>query len=974
MKSKKISLLCLLSFLSILFLCFKTTTTVKAAPMTDADIAEQYQHKENTELVISYVLEEKKELILKTDIKDVLDIEALKKELGENKVKVDNEKLETTVTLDKADSNSFKLFVNNKKPFQLSVLKSDGENIFDYELNQPDPYSDKTSDIDDAADDASEAGWIFAENLRISEGPIKEYSDGTSTRPYLYFGDYNFAIRRASISESYETNGKSRANSLTAASSAILYAEKGSRITDGPDAPGNHIYTDHYGDNQKGDYDAAEIVNMGLSPLGVEDRPSGSPRTFISNDLFNYVVPSDGKGVPGTSGPNKLGQSYSMLDTPKFYYRTNPQTGLEEQKMVFKQKAYFVNKKNRPNPELTTTIKLSFNKMGRVVTNIKFKNTGSDLFKNFIGFSNHDLSLNEDNKEITDAKGKRIGNYLKLRTLGNGRGMYMQSEDNRVRTSYFTNQTKGPDAWAARSTSSSYLATKGYSYNPGLVGIIAARERYYPWKIGKPKNSGFPLYTSNKFFNKKTNHFTSPYVPDHLFNAFDDQYDFGDSKRTDAAGGRLGAKEDDSTWDTGLTMRTAPQDLSAGKTVEMEYTSQIDVRGKTFSPVIQLDLNGTDDNPQILPISQNELPLTGMWYDFDSNDVTMYYSVDSEDPEDYKVLFKAKQSDKDAAVGKHHEITGQKIPLNEFKENKHKLRFYMKDNEGHISNIKEHVIKFEKPATEEPQISVVSPGSSKKEPYNPMSHKINLEGYWNDKDSKQIKSISYVVDNDDEVILYEDLDNPKPGESNPWKIEDLDIKHANDFDIHTVEMRIVDTEDHIGNDFFYFRHVAGSLILTAPEEIDFGTISVSPTSESMTQPKIDEGKVVLDDYRAKDSNPIAISLSMSNFYQEQEDNHNDNDNGDDSGSSGDPDELRSDEGIRKHLLHDVYWKNKKVNSKNIIIGKSTGKVESNEWEYSTDFTKRLLKNLKIGFRSGPNGAPNGKYVSHWTWQTVDSIK
>lgn len=972
MKIKNIPLLCLLYFLSILFLCFNPTTTVKAAPMTDADVAEQYQHKENTELIISYVLEEKKELILKTDVKDMLDIDALKEELGESNVTVDNEKLETTVTLNKPNTNSFKLFVNNKKPFQLSVLKSNGENIFDYELNQPEKYSGETPEVDDAADDASEAGWTFAEHLRVSEGPIKEYSDGTSTRPYLYFGDYNYAIRRASVSDSYEPSGKSRVNSLTAAGSAILYAEKGSRILDGPTAPGNHIFTDHYGDNQKGDYDSPDIINMGLSSLGIEDRPNGSPRTFISNDLFNYVVSSDGVGVPGTSGPNKLGQSYSMLDTPKFYYRTNPQTGLEEQKIVFKQKAYFVDKKHRPNPEITTTIKLSFNKMGRVVTNIKFKNTGKELFKNFIGFSNHDLSLNEDNKEVTDTKGRRIGNYLKLRTLGNGRGMYMQSEDNRVRTSYFTNQTNGPDAWAARSSSSSYIATKGYSYNPGLIGVVAFRERYYPWKIGKPKDSGFPLYIPTKYHNKKTKHFTSPYVPEHLFNAFNDQYDAGDSKRTDDAGGRLGAAEDESTWDAGLTMRTAPQDLSVGKTVEMEYTSQIDVKGKTFSPVIQLDLNGTDDNPQILPISQNELPLTGLWYDFDSTDVTMYYSIDSEDPEDFKVLFDAKQSDKEAIVGKHHEIKDQKVSLNDFKENKHKLRFYMKDKEGNISNVKEHVIKFKKPATVEPQISVVSPGSSKKESHNPMMHKMTLEGYWNDKDSKLIKSISYIVDDGEEKTLSEDLDNPQLGESNSWKLEDLDIKNCNDFDVHTIEMRIVDTEDHIGNDFFYFRHVAGSLILTAPEQIDFGTISVSPTTESMTQPKIDEGNVILDDYREKDSNPIAISLSMSKFYQEETENHNDEDNGDDSGSSNDPDR-RIVDADRKYLLHDVYWKNKKVNSSNIIIGKSTGKTGF-EWEYTTDFTKRILKNLRIGFRTGTTGSPDGNYVSHWTWQTVDSIK
>lgn len=976
MKKKSLLLLILISSLLLLF----STTSVKAAaadtPMTDADISQVFPHKDNTEIIVSYVLEDQKELILKTTEKDVLDIEALKKELGEDNVLNDAEKNETIVKLD-PKKISFKLFVDNQKPFTLSVHKINGEEIFNYDVNDTNQTRDSITPTDD---DEDESGWVFSEMLKVSEGPILKHSDGSSTRPLLYFGDYNYAVARMSISDAFGIRGKSRIDSLTTPGTAVLYSSKDSRIEDGAKGKGNHIYTDHYGDHQENDYDMSSIINMGLKgePREAEDRPLGSSRSYTSNNLYNYVVESDGVGVPGVSGPNKLGVSYAMLDTPKFYYRTNPQTGFEEQKLVFNQKAFYAYKKGRNNPEITTTIKLSFNKTGRVQTKIAFKNTGSYHFGNFVGLSNHDLSLNKDNQEIKDKYGKGIGNYVKLRALGNSRGMYMQSGDNQVRTTYYLNRENGPAGWAGRSSSKSYIATKGFMHSPGLVELIgSSNERYYPWKIGKEAYSWI-LFSKRptKFFNKDINGFRSPYVMEKLFNAFDDYWDKGDLERKEV-GVRLGVKENDPTWDAGLTMRTSPRDLLTGQTIKLEYESQIDVKGTTFNPVFELDLHGTTDNPQIISAEQfaknNKLPIIGTWYDFDSTDVTMYYSIDSEDPEDDQILFNRSQSSNDAFNGKLNDITKVNLPLKGLDLGMHTIRFYMVDKEGHRSQMQEHVLKISKPVTNEPQIDVTSPGSTSKGPYKVYGDSIDIKGTWSDKNSKNIKSISYQINNHDEKIVRENIANPTLGQQNIGDIDDLDISCCNNFDKNKIVFKIVDEEGLVGTDSFYFQHVPGGLTLSAPEEIDFGTLAVSPTGGTPVKPTIKEGEILLGDYRQQDATPISVSLKMDKFYKEEK--HNEG-NSDDSLANIDiPDKTKNagNEPSKEALVHDIYWKDKMINGNDLIIGQSAQKTGS-QWEYKTNLTDNVLKNLKIRFRSDENGASSGKYVSHWTWQTVDSVQ
>ena len=423
----------------------------------------------------------------------------------------------------------------------------------------------------------------------------------------------------------------------------------------------------------------------------------------------------------------------------------------------------------------------------------------------------------------------------------------------------------------------------------------------------------------------------------------------------------------------------APRDLLTGQTIKLEYESQIDVKGTTFNPVFELDLHGTNDNPQIISDKElqdrkGKLPITGTWYDFDSTDVTMYYSIDSEDPEDDQILFNRSQSQNDAFNGKLNDITKVSLPLKGLDPGMHTIRFYMIDKEGHRSQMQEHVLKISKPVTNEPQIDVTSPGATSKNPYKVYGESIDIKGTWSDKDSKKIKSISYQINNHDEKIIRENIPNPTPGKQNIGDIDGLDIACCNNFDKNKIVFKIVDEEGLVGTDSFYFQHVPGGLTLSAPEEIDFGTLAVSPTGGTPVKPTIKEGNIVLGDYRQQDAPPISVSLKMDKFYKEEE-HHDDQGGGDDSLANIDiPDKANTKIEIPKEsLVHDVYWKDKLINSNELIIGQSAQKTGP-QWEYKTNLTEDVLKNLKIRFRSNQNGASSGKYVSHWTWQTVDSVQ
>lgn len=952
----------------MLFLCLKTTT-VFAEQADDADITEIYEYKNDTGVNISYVLDSDKTMILSTSEKNVINQAKLAEEIGEKNISVNEDKNEFKLTLDDPKKIDFLLTIDNKKPFKLSVLNSKEELLFDYDFNQP------KDDYIESFGNAEDASWRRSDKLRLSQGPILDHTDGGKTVPYLYFGDFNYAERRTTIAEAYSGKGgtskkpKSRLDSLTAPNSAVLYSPEGSTIESGPHGEGNHLYTSHYGDAQS--FDTTPTTWIGEE----QDKPYGSPNSFTSNNLFNYVKKTDKKARPGTSGPDRYGSSYAMSEMPKLYYRIDPETGYEEQKLVYKQQDFLVAKKGRDIHKLQITINHKFDSTGKTITKISYQNVSAVGMADFIGFSSHDISINKDGKEIEAINGKKIGNYMPMRSLGNERGMYLQSQNNEVRTSFYVNSANGPDGWAGRSIGRSYLATKGFSKTNLLYlpGVQIASERYYPWKIGK-----YP--DKDKFYDNKKKEYRSPYVSRGLFNAFYDRDDRGDKGKNLPAGARLSTDEGTSYWDSGLTMRTKSQMLAPKQSVELEFSSKLDVMGLRFNPVLGLDQMGTKDDPFLIPAKNDTLDLSGLWYDFDSTFEKIFFTIDDENLDiDYAaVLDSYTQTANEAVDGKVHDWKRQ-ISLHGLNNSKHTLRFWMQDGEGNLSQVQTLVIKRIKNPENKPQIDIITPGSSEDSPNSPMYHHLNISGVWSDKDSKTIKSITYKIDDGEEKILQQNIQNKKPGTSMPWKIENLDISAHNDFEKHKIEFKITDPKNNTDTDTFYYQHKGGSYQLFAPETIDFGQTSVSKASMAPKKPVV-HGDLLVEDYRDANAPPLEVTLSVDSFYKELDDDNDDGDDGEDEGDDGDGLEDGEDEKkpkLRKintseSLSHDIFWKNEFVNDHDLIVGMSDSDWDG-KWERTTNLTSNITKYLKLNFRSNETGSSPGKYISVWTWNATDSL-
>lgn len=951
----------------MLFLCLKTTT-VLAGQTDDADITEVYENKDDTAVNISYVLESSKTMILRTSEKDVIDQTQLTEEIGAKNISVNADKDEFKLMLDDPKKIDFLLTITNKKPFKLSVLNASEELLFDHDFNQAkDGYVEEFGSAEDAS-------WRQTDKLRLSQGPILDHTEGGKTVSYLYFGDFNYAQRKATIAESYSGKGgtakkpKARLNSLTTPNSAVLYSSEGSTIESGPNGEGNHLYTSHYGDAQS--FDTAPTTWAGEE----QDKPYGSPNSFTSNTLFNYVKTTDKKERPGTSGPDRYGSSYAMSAMPKLYYRIDPETGYEEQKLVYTQQDFLVAKKGRDIHKLQITINHKFDKTGKTISTISYKNVGTTSLADFVGFSSHDISINKDGKEIEAINGKKIGNYMPMRSLGSERGMYLQSQNNEVRTSFYINSENGPDGWAGRSIGRSYLATKGFSKSDLLwiPGLQVASERYYPWKVGKKSND-------SSFYDKKKKQYISPYVSRGLFNAFYDVKDRGDKGKNLPAGARLSADESTSYWDAGLTMRTKPQMLTPNQSVVLEFASQIDIMGLKFNPVLGLDQTGTNDNPFLIPAKNESFDLSGLWYDFDSTAERIFYTIDEEnlDVDKAEILDGYHQTANEAVDGKVHEWK-KNFSLRGLDDSKHTLRFWMQDNEENLSQVQTLVIKRIKNPENKPQIDIITPGSSDENPHSPMDHNLNIKGVWSDNDSKTIKSITYKIDDGEEKVLDQNIQNKKPGTTVPWKIENLDISEHNNFEKHKIEFTITDPKNNTDTDTFYYQHQGGSYQLFAPEEIDFGQTSLSSGSISPKKPTV-QGDLLIDDFRDKDAPPLAVTLSIDTFYKEIND---DNDDGDDEDDGDDGDGLHDGDNEKKalpkkvdkkeSLSHDIFWKDQFVNDHDLLVG-TTDTNQDGQWHRITNLTSNITKYLKLNFRSNETGSTPGKYTSVWTWNATDSL-
>lgn len=790
------------------------------------------------------------------------------------------------------------------------TIKAEIENL-DNEVTEQGKLDAEESEEEMDPDEANteELSWVRSDSLRISKGPTLKYADGSSAVPILYFGDYTMAansikLRYAFSKDVHDSHAQGRVDSLTAPNSLIITIPKGGKFENGPNKGGNHIYGNTYGD-------AHDL-----------DGSSGSKGNFVTTDIYDLESPSDRLNKPSVAGPDVLNQKYSMLDVPTFSYRIDPKTGYEEQRMIFYQQV----KRNKRLYEVEVKIIQKFDKNGRVLTKIAYSNTGERPIQRFMGFAFKDFSLTKDFSEIRDGNYKKVGDFIPLRALGNGRGVYLQSGIIESRYNLFTNLPNGPSSWSGRSISKSHDQQKGFSN--GFLGI--GSESRFPWAIGDGS-------ISNGFY-------VSPDVPKGLRNSFSDMNDLGDAGFNLNAGARLGrVGENERAWDSGFAMHTKPQTLEVGSTIFMNYASQIDIIGTKFAPVIELDQKGTTETPDIVQSGAENFRITGNWYDFDSTDVKLFYGIDIDDARQGNFLNNLNQSEENSKSGKPQEWSSS-IPINDLKEGQHTVKVWIKDSDGNLSEIAQTVFNVTAPPTIVPTLNILSPESSNTAPYDAKTNNLSLTGTWSDKDSKKMKSATYKIDNDPEEILYTDFTNERPGSTHFWELPELSINKYNDLKIHKITFTIEDYDDNSTSESFYFQHQDGNFQLVTPHSIDFGTEHLSKTSSKKITPVIN-GTLQVHDFRSKNQSPLKVTLSIDPFTNE------------------------SDE--RKTLDHKFYWNDQAENDHEFFIA-NTPAASSEKWLTTTNLTDLIKKNIKLNFKSN-DSTTAGTYNSKWTWKAVESI-
>ncbi|MFD1471029.1 hypothetical protein [Companilactobacillus mishanensis] len=280
------------------------------------------------------------------------------------------------------------------------------------------------------ADDNND--WIETKNMIVSEGRKIEVSNGESYVPLMYFGDLKYAstVTPTSI-ESYLKNGFN----IFTPNSALLSIGVGNKITDGYFATGNHVYT-----YANGDYQCKTNQNQ------------GSHRSFVTSNMRDFDMRYRNKDRPAISGPLSQEESGYKLKSIKLEYRRNSDTGLQDQKLTFRQKT-------KTNDEIEISILLQFNNSNNVVTTISFKNVGNKTLENFDGLFFKSIKLNKDNEILTSNHSNSApvitGNYLRPRFEGKRiyfkdrytsnqklvhRGGYITDPNNTQRLSYFFNK------------------------------------------------------------------------------------------------------------------------------------------------------------------------------------------------------------------------------------------------------------------------------------------------------------------------------------------------------------------------------------------------------------------------------------------------------------------------------------------------------------------------------------------------------
>ncbi|MCH4007939.1 hypothetical protein [Companilactobacillus sp.] len=757
---------------------------------------------------------------------------------------------------------------------------------------------DTLPQIDDYDQRSKDDGWKAKDRLFVSSGfPSKAQSDGCINTPVLYFGSLNYALQNMTIKNAVNKttvwgNGP-RINNVTAANSGIITVpQNGDLYEDMDEKSKNTYYTTTNGD----------------APINGN---SGSFYNFTTTNIRNYDHTNRNSLTPNISGPDALGIGDEGIkaNSVKLFSRIDPETGLEEQRLVFEQ-FYRPNWLSKKKYQIKIQITQRFNNNNDVEVHTDFINVGNQKLNNFTGYIFRDITFIKNDKIVKN------GSNNILHSLGVHEGLYAVNPDFGGKLEFKLNREHdSPYAWAGRGTRPWYFINE-----------------QFPWSA---KDSSM----------------------DNLPNVFKNIYDQGDKARKDPGAGEPWINRH---FNSGVSMHTENTNLDLNEKVSMSYTTHLDIKAKQHPNIVLADY-GTEDDPDITENKAKFYSLKGSWFDYLNNKVDILYTLDDKNMDHAKKISSNTQTDSEMSEGKNHPWSFD-IPLNNLNAGVHIVRVIARSTSigengekiHHDSDVHKTVFLIDSKATKEPQIEVLSPDSftSKNDPYTPNYEQINFSGAWSDADSKTV-DIFYQIDNQSEVPVLISEKNKLIGKANRWEFEDFSVNDINDNEVHTLKFIIRDPDGHEGQTKFFFKLSEGKISLFAPRKINFGSHNLIPNRSVSVKPSYD-GQFLVNDTRTVKDPRVRINLTIGDFYLNSN-KHSSN---------------KQKLNATVYWKNSVIPVGKKFNITTIAAPDHNNRLHTTDFSQEIDdnLSLKITTDKNI---ANPHQA--NLFNSHWQWEATDSI-
>lgn len=872
----------------------KKTTTINYQPASTADMKLQ---------------------VISEQINNI-DVAELKQQLGDNNVQLDLQNKSINLDLKHLElkdlQTSFKLSVKENLDTKITIKNNEHKTIEEYEFkfkeepkkddnksvlheSKTDSPAENKSDMDIEDDEPTPRlgqDWQQRKNLKVSTGNIT-YRNGKQIVPVMYFGSIHYALNKLSVKDSVggrdrslivDDIGKGRKNNISAANSGIIVAPKDADplVSQRNNDPDYTYYTTTFGDGEFKGHDSYH----------------GSQRNFVTTNIKEF---SKGTGaanprpdVRGIDPEHTFFESDKRTMDPssaKFYVRQDPDTKLEMQRIVFNQ-TYKPRFARHYSVQISITQK--FLPDGSIDIQIEFRNLNNTI-THFTGFVFRDITfMRNSDFEGRDSKTKML-------SLGNNEGIYASRDSNDGRIEFkMSDIDNAPYGWAGRGTASTFFD--------------GDQDSDFPWAT-----------TKNPRF----------------YDAFKNVNDQGDKTSPIDAGKQW--LPDGTIGEKGISMHTGDQKLESGKSIFMNYQT------KLIEKTDDIQLRMYNDNPDLLDEDElKEFHVFGNWHHYEDQQVQIKYLVDSPDESAKYIAANGhkvsphgyiKQTKTEQAHGILHDWEVDVPNLGKLSPGPHKISVVAFDTHNHFSVVKPVNIVVPDIATDVPRIKVEAPAAtSEKSPFETYNNLVNIEGNWSDKDSESL-DITYSVDNGPEKLL-EHIKNNK-GQNTRFKLHDFNFQKLDKSKIHSIRFTIKDESNPPQSDTFYFKHKDGPLELVYPQNITFGTHHLVPGQSKKVKPTLDN-RITLIDYRALNSSPLDLTLTIDELIAEGQ----------------------------KKLNYNLQWENSPIRQDEVLNVHQKIIPKQNQWITVTtvnDFEKKLRLKFK------KKAHETGYYKSKWTWGFVDSV-